>query len=501
MPDIIANLSLGLSVAVSPENLLYCLIGVFIGTLIGVLPGLGTSATLAMLLPFTFGLPPAGALIMLAGIYYGAQYGGSTTSILLRIPGEASAVMTAIDGHEMAKLGRAGAALAIAAISSFIAGTLATLLVGLIAMPLVGVALAFGSVEYFALMVFGVVLSISLSNGSVLKSLAMVSLGLLLSTVGSDIETAQHRLTFGMLEFSDGLEVVVIAMGLFGFAEVMRNVGAEEQRALVTKKISGLWLTGKEFMQSVPAIARGFGIGSLLGILPGAGAIMSSFTAYALEKRVAKNPERFGKGAIEGVAAPEAANNAAAQTGFVTLLALGIPGNIIMALMMGAMIMQGIQPGPRVMVEQPGLFWGLIVSMWIGNIMLLVLNLPLVGMWVKLLSVPYRLMFPAIVVFAAVGTYSISGSPLDVIMAAVFGLVGYFLVMHRFELPALMLGFVLGPLLENNLRRSLLIARGDLTVFATHPISAVMLSLSAVLVLLAVVPALRKRKEEVLKEA
>jgi putative tricarboxylic transport membrane protein len=501
MDAILANLSLGLSVAVSPENLLYCLIGVLLGTLIGVLPGLGASATLAMLLPFTFGLPSAGALIMLAGIYYGAQYGGSTTSILLRIPGESTSVMTAIDGHEMAKLGRAGAALAVAAIASFIAGTLATLLVGLIAMPLVSVALAFGSVEYFALMVFGVVLSISLSSGSLVKSLAMVSLGLLLSTVGSDIETAQHRLTFGMLEFSDGLEVVVIAMGLFGLAEVMRNVGAEEQRAFVTKKLTGLWLTAKDFKDSAGAITRGFGIGSLLGILPGAGAILASFTAYAVEKRVSRHPEEFGKGAIQGVAAPEAANNAAAQTGFVTLLALGIPGNIIMALMMGAMIMQGIAPGPRVMVEQPGLFWGLIVSMWVGNLMLLVLNLPLVGIWVKLLSVPYRLMFPSIVVFAAVGTYSIGGSPLDVIMAAVFGLVGYFLVMHRFDLPPLMLGFVLGPLLENNLRRSLLIARGDLSVFITHPISAAFLGLSVLMIVLAVVPALRRRKEEVLKEA
>ena len=444
-------------------NIMLCLIGALVGTLIGVLPGIGPLATIAMLLPITFGLPPVGALIMLAGIYYGAQYGGSTTSILINIPGESSAVVTTLDGHQMAKQGRAGPALAIAAIGSFFAGSVATVLVAALGAPLTSVALMFGPAEYFSLMVLGLVFAVVLAKGSVPKAIAMILLGLLLSTIGSDIETGQSRMAFDIPELADGIGFVVVAMGVFGFAEIMRNLEHTGSRDIVQAKVTGLMPTVADLKAAAPAIGRGTVLGSILGILPGGGAVIAAFAAYTFEKKMSKTPERFGKGAIEGVAAPESANNAAAQTSFIPLLTLGIPPNAVMALMVGAMTIHGIVPGPQVMTKQPELFWGLIASMWLGNLMLVIINLPLVGLWVTLLRVPYRMLFPAILIFCAIGVYSINNAPADVIMVSAFGLVGYWLMKHDFEPAPMLLGFVLGPLMEENLRRAMLIARGDPT--------------------------------------
>src|SRR5437868_5670527 len=474
MFDLFSNLALGFGVALSPINLLLCLIGALVGTLVGVLPGIGTIATVAMLLPITFGLPPVGALIMLAGIYYGAQYGGSTTSILVNIPGEASPVGTTLDGHQRAKQGRAGPALAIAAIGSFLAGCFSTVLVAALGAPLTSLALLFGPAEYFSLMVLGLIFAVVLAKGSILKAIAMVLMGLLLSTVGSDIETGQSRMAFDIPELADGIGFVTVAMGVFGYAEIMRNLEQTESRDLVQAKITGLWPTWKDFKDSAGAIGRGTILGSILGILPGGGAVIAAFAAYTFEKKIAKDPSRFGRGAIEGVAAPESANNAAAQTSFIPLLTLGIPPNAVMALMVGAMTIHGIVPGPQVMTKQPELFWGLIASMWIGNLMLIVINLPLVGVWVWLLRVPYRMLFPAILIFCSIGVYSINNAPADVLISAIFGVIGFWLVKHDFEPAPMLLGFVLGPLMEENLRRAMLIARGDATVFFTRPISAVL---------------------------
>src|SRR5664279_2111798 len=474
MFELFSNLALGFGVALTPINLLLCLIGALAGTLVGVLPGIGTIATVAMLLPITFGLPPVGALIMLAGIYYGAQYGGSTTSILVNIPGEATSVVTTLDGFQMAKQGRAGPALAIAAIGSFIAGCAATLLVAALGAPLTSVALMFGPAEYFSLMVLGMIFAVVLAKGSVVKAITMILTGLLLSMVGSDLETGAGRMIFGIAELSDGIGFANVAMGLFGFAEIIRNLEmSAESREIVNTKISGLMPTRQDLIDSSGAIARGTILGSLLGILPGGGAVVASFAAYTFEKRISKHPERFGRGAIQGVAAPEAANNAAAQTSFIPLLTLGIPPNAVMALMVGAMTIHGIVPGPQVMQKQPELVWGMIASMWIGNLMLIIINLPLVGIWVRLLRVPYRLMFPSIVIFCAIGIYSINNAPMDVVLAGIFGLLGYWLIKHDFEPAPLLLGMVLGPLMEENLRRALLISRGDATVFFTRPLSAI----------------------------
>jgi putative tricarboxylic transport membrane protein len=496
--DLLANLALGFSVAVTPTNLGLCLAGALIGTLIGVLPGLGPVATIAMLLPLTFGLPPIGALIMLAGIYYGAQYGGSTTSILVNIPGEASSVVTTLDGFQMARQGRAGAALAIAAIGSFFAGTVATLLVAALSAPLTTVALAFGAPEYFSLMVLGLAFAVVLSRGSVPKAVAAVLVGLVLSMVGSDLVSGVARMSFGIPELADGIGFVVIAMGVFGFAEIMRNLESPEQRGVIAAgKIAGLMPTRADLKRSAPAIGRGTLIGAILGILPGGGAVIASFAAYTLEKRVSRHPELLGTGVIEGVAAPESANNAAAQTSFVPLLTLGIPANAVMALMVGAMTIQGIIPGPQVMVRQPDLVWGLIASMWIGNLMLLVINLPLVGVWVSLLRVPYRLLFPAIVAICCIGGYSINNSSFDVVLTGLFGLAGYWLVKHDFEPAPMLLGLVLGPAMEENLRRAMVISSGDPTVFATRPISAGLLALTALLLVVAILPRIRKRRDEV----
>ncbi len=545
MSDLFANLALGFEVVFQtanwgvtafghtltipiPVNIIYCLIGALVGTLVGVLPGIGTVATVAMLLPITFGLQPVGALIMLAGIYYGAQYGGSTTSILVNIPGEATSVITTLDGFQMAKQGRAGPALAIAAIGSFAAGCVATVLIALLGAPLTKLALAFGPAEYFSLMVLGLVFAVVLAKGSLLKAIAMIVLGLLLSMVGSDVETGASRMAFSIPELADGLGFATVAMGLFGFAEIIRNLdhGAEEDRNLVQEKVTGLMPTKKDLAESAPAIARGTVLGSLLGILPGGGAVISSFASYTLEKKIAKDPSRFGRGAIEGVAGPESANNAAAQTSFIPLLTLGIPPNAVMALMVGAMTIHGIIPGPQVMANQPNLVWGMIVSMWIGNLMLLIINLPLVGVWVSLLRVPYRLLFPSIVVFCAIGIYSIGSAPTDVILAAVFGLVGYWLVKHDFEVAPLLLGMVLGPLMEDNLRRAMLIARGDASIYfwrcvapAGHSlpnstqkildfsdyakgcISPGLLLLSLILIVVAVLPAISRQRDVVFVES
>jgi putative tricarboxylic transport membrane protein len=483
-----------------PVNILLCFIGCLVGTLIGVLPGVGPIATITMLLPITFNLDPVGALIMLAGIYYGAQYGGSTTAILVNIPGEATSVVTAIDGHEMAKQGRAGAALGIAAIGSFFAGCVATIVIALLAAPLTTIALKFSPSEYFSLMLMGLIFAVVLARGSVLKALAMIFAGVFLSLVGTDIETGRERMTFGFRPLADGVEFAVLAMGIFGFAEVLRNLGAPEARDVATSRIGSLLPSREELKQSAAPIFRGTLIGSILGILPGNGAVLGPFAAYTLEKKIAKDPRRFGNGAIEGVAGPESANNAGAQTSFIPLLTLGVPPNAVMALMVGAMTIQGIVPGPQVMTKNADLFWGMIASMWVGNAMLLVINLPLIGMWVRLLKVPYRLMFPAILMFSSIGIYSVNNSPVDVIFTAVFALIGYSLIKLDFEPAPMLLGFVLGKLMEENLRRALLMSRGDLTTFVDKPISAALLAIAALVLVLAILPSMRKSREEVFTE-
>jgi putative tricarboxylic transport membrane protein len=501
MTDLLSNLALGFGVATSGMNLFLCLIGAIVGTLVGVLPGVGPLATIAMLLPITFGLPPVGALIMLAGIYYGAQYGGSTTSILVNIPGEASSVVTTLDGHQMARQGRAGPALAIAAIGSFFAGTVSTVLVAALGAPLTSVALMFGPAEYFSLMVLGLVFAVVLARGSVVKAVAMVMMGLLMSMVGSDIETGQSRMAFDVPELSDGIGFIVVAMGVFGFAEIMRNLEQESSRSIVHAKLTGLMPTWPDLKASSGAIMRGTVLGSILGILPGGGAVIAAFAAYTFEKKMAKDPSRFGRGAIEGVAAPESANNAAAQTSFIPLLTLGIPPNAVMALMVGAMTIHGIVPGPQVMTKQPDLFWGMIASMWLGNLMLVIINLPMVGVWVRLLRVPYRLLFPAIIIFCAIGVYSLNNAPFDAVMTALYGIIGYWLVKHDFEPAPMLLGFVLGPLMEENLRRAMLIARGDPSTFVTRPISGGLIAIAAFLLVLAVLPMIRSKRDEVFVES
>src|SRR5258707_2654682 len=500
MSDLLANLWMGFQVAANPYNVLFCLLGALVGTVVGVVPGIGTVATIAMLLPITFGLPPVGALIMLAGIYYGAQYGGSTTSILVNIPGEATSVITCLDGHQMARQGRAGPALSIAAIGSFFAGCVATVLVAALGAPLTSLALLFGPAEYFSLMCLGLIFAVVLAKGSVLKALTMILTGLLLSMIGSDLETGAERMTWGVPELSDGIGFVVVGMGMFGFGEILRNLENPGSREIVKATVTGLMPTLTDLKAPARAIGRGTVIGSLLGILPGGGAIIASFAAYTLEKRVSKNPSRFGRGAIEGVAAPESANNAAAQTSFIPLLTLGIPPNPVMALMVGAMTIHGIVPGPQVMTKQPELFWGMIASMWIGNLMLVVINLPMVGLWVSLLRGPYRLLYPSIIVFCCIGIYSLNNAPFDVSATAIYAVIGYFLVKHDFEPAPMILGFVLGPLMEENLRRAMLIARGDASVFVTRPISATLLAIATFMLVLALLPAIRGKRDEVFTE-
>ncbi|MBP8277363.1 MAG: tripartite tricarboxylate transporter permease [Propionivibrio sp.] len=495
------NLALGFQTSLSLINLWYAFLGAMLGTLIGVLPGLGPIATIAMLLPSMYALEPTSALIMLAGIFYGAQYGGSTTAILINVPGEASSVVTALDGYQMARRGRAGAALATAALSSFLAGTVGTLVVAAFAPPLTELAFEFGAPEYCALMFLGLIGAVVLASGSFVKALAMVVLGLLLGQINTDAITAVPRFSFDIPELTDGISFVVIAMGLFSFGEIIANLGKPPQhRDILVKRVSGLMPTAQDFREAAPAALRGTFLGCILGVLPGAGPILASFSSYTLEKKLAKNPGEFGKGAIQGVAAPEAANNAGAQTAFIPMLTLGIPTSAVMALMIGAMTLMGIQPGPQVMTNNPSLFWGLITSMWVGNLMLVILNLPLIGIWVKLLSVPYRFLFPAIMAFCAIGVYTLSNNTFDVYCAAAFAVIGFLFHKLGFEPAPLILGFILGPMMEENLRRALLMARGDWSIFVTRPIAAVMIGISVMLMIAIMLPAISRKRQEVFVE-
>jgi TctA family transporter len=495
----IDNLLLGFSVAATPVNLVFCFLGALIGTLIGVLPGLGPATTIVMLLPITYYLSPETALIMLAGIYYGAQYGGSTTAILIRLPGEASSVVTVLDGYAMAQKGRAGAALAVAALGSLFAGTVATLLIAIASPLLATVALKFGAAEYFSLMVFGLVGAVVLAQGDIFKALGMIALGLLLATVGSDISTGERRFTFDIPNLADGISFIPLVMGLCGIADVIANLEQRDGRPPVPK-LGSIWPSRQELKDSVKPVMRGTAVGSLLGLLPGGGAMLSSFAAYVLEMRVAKDPSRFGKGAIEGVAAPEAANNAGAQTAFIPMLTLGIPSNPVMAMMIGALLIQGITPGPRIMIEQAPLFWGLVASMWIGNLMLVIINLPLIGLWVALLRLRYRLLFPVIVLICSIGAFSLSNTSFDIFVMAVFGSVGYVFIKLDCNTTPLILAFVLGPFLEENFRRSLLLSDGNLTIFVERPISAILLVLSAILLVLVLLPQMRRTRKVAFQE-
>ena len=499
--ELLQNLAIGFGVALTPVNLGFAFIGAMVGTLIGVLPGIGPIATIAMLLPLTFHLEPISGLIMLAGIFYGAQYGGSTTAILVNLPGETSSVVTCIDGHQMARQGRAGAALAVAALGSFFAGCISTALIAGFAPPLARVGQSFGSPEYFSLMVLGLIAAVVLAHGSVVKAVAMIILGLLIGLVGTDGNTGGTRFTFGIRELTDGIDVATLAIGLFGVGEIITNLSQSEQsRSVITQKITRLWPTGDDFRRAWPAVLRGTALGSVLGVLPGGGATLSSFAAYALEKKSSKDPSRFGRGAVEGVAGPESANNAGAQTSFIPMLTLGIPGNAVMALMIGALMIHGIQPGPQIMAERPTLFWGMIASMWIGNLMLVIINLPLIGMWVQLLKVPYRFLYLSILLFCGIGVYTVNNSAAAVLLAAFFGIAGYVFYKLECEPAPLILGFVLGPLMEENLRRAMRISGGDAMIFVHRPISLGLLIAAVLLLLIVALPAIRSKREEVFQE-
>jgi putative tricarboxylic transport membrane protein len=501
--DLVTNLMTGFGVAFTPINLMYCFIGCLLGTLIGVLPGVGPVATIAMLLPATYALPPVAALIMLAGIYYGAQYGGSTTAILVNLPGESSSVVTTIDGYQMARQGRAGPALAAAGLGSFFAGCVGTLILAAFAGPLTEVAFKFGSAEYFSLMVLGLIGAVVLASGSLIKAIAMIVLGLLLGLIGTDVNSGVARFSFDIPELTDGIGFVVIAMGVFGYGEIISNLShSPEHREVFTGKVSGLFPTKEDFKRMLPAVLRGTALGSALGILPGGGALLAAFAAYTVEKKTKLQPGEvpFGKGNIRGVAAPESANNAGSQTSFIPLLTLGIPPNAVMALMVGAMTIHNIQPGPQVMTSNPQLFWGLIASMWLGNLMLVILNLPLIGIWIKLLTVPYRWLFPAIVLFCAIGVYSTNNNTFDVWMVAIFGFVGYSFIKLGCEPAPLLLGFILGPMMEEHLRRALLLSRGDWSVLVTRPLSASLLAAAALLVIIVALPSIKAKREEAFVE-
>jgi TctA family transporter len=499
--ELLNHLAIGFGVALTPANIGFAFLGAMVGTLIGVLPGIGPIATIAMLLPLTFHLEPISGLIMLAGIFYGAQYGGSTTAILVNLPGETSSVVTCIDGHQMARRGRAGAALAVAALGSFFAGCIATLLIATFAPPLAKVGQSFGAPEYFSLMVLGLIAAVVLAHGSVVKAVAMIILGLLIGLVGTDGQTGGTRFTFDIRELTDGIDVATLAIGVFGVGEIITNLARGDQsRSVVTEKITRLWPTREDFRLAWPAVLRGTALGSMLGVLPGGGATLSAFAAYALEKKSARDPSRFGKGAVEGVAGPESANNAGAQTSFIPMLTLGIPGNAVMALMIGALMIHGIQPGPQIMTERPTLFWGMVASMWLGNLMLVVINLPLIGMWVQLLKVPYRFLFLAILLFCAIGVYTVNNAPMAVLLAAFFGVAGYVFYKLECEPAPLILGFVLGPLMEENLRRAMRISGGDPMIFVNRPISLGLLIAAALLLVIVALPAIRSRREEVFQE-
>ncbi len=501
--ELIEHLSLGLQVAFTAQNLLYAFLGCLLGTLIGVLPGLGPVATIAMLLPTTYALPPTAALIMLAGIYYGAQYGGSTTAILVNLPGESSSVVTVIDGYQMARKGRAGPALASAALGSFFAGCVGTLVIAAFAPPLTEVAFKFGPAEYFSLMVLGLIGAVVMASGSLLKAITMILVGLAFGLVGTDVNSGVARYSFDIPELTDGISFVAIAMGIFGYGEIIANLSVPtHQREVFTDKVTGLMPAKEDFKRMFPAVLRGTAIGSALGILPGGGALLSAFAAYTIEKKSRLKPGEipFGQGNIRGVAGPESANNAGSQTSFIPLLTLGIPPNAVMALMVGAMTIHNIQPGPQVMTSNPELFWGLIASMWIGNLMLVVLNLPMIGLWIKLLSIPYKWLFPAIVLFCAIGVYSENNNTFEIWMVAIFGVLGY--VFHKLacEPAPLLLGLILGPMMEENLRRALLLSRGEWSVLVTRPLSASLLAVAAVLVIIVMLPAVSKKREEAFVE-
>ena len=500
--DLFSNLSIGFEAAFTLQNLAYAFLGCLLGTLIGVLPGVGPVATIAMLLPATYALPPVAALIMLAGIYYGSQYGGSTTAILINVPGESSSVVTAIDGYQMGRRGRAGAALAAAGLGSFFAGTVATMVIAAFAPPLTELAFKFGPAEYFSLMVLGLIGAVVLASGSLMKAIAMIILGLLLGQINTDVISGTPRYSFDIPELTDGIGFVVIAMGVFGFGEIIANLGKPaEHREVFTKDVKGLWPTKEDFKMAWPSVLRGTALGSILGVLPGGGALLSSFATYTMEKKLAGPKSQFGKGDIRGVAGPESANNAGAQTSFIPMLTLGIPPNPVMALLVGAMTIKGIQPGPQVMTSNPELFWGLIASMWIGNLMLIILNLPLIGIWIKLLTVPYRLLFPAIMTFCCIGLYTLNNNNFDVYMAAIFSLVGFVFYKLNCEAAPLLLGFILGPMMEENLRRALLLSRGDWTTFATRPLSAGLLIAAALMIVVVTLPSIKKKREEAFQEA
>ena len=491
---------LGFQQILTVPNIALCLAGTLIGTLIGVLPGLGPLATMSILLPITFGLDPLGALLMLAGVYYGSQYGGSTTAILVNLPGESASVVTCLDGHAMTRQGRAGEALFMAATGSFLAGSIATVIIA-VAAPAIGqFAQQFTSAEYAALLIFGLIAAVVIASGSVVEALAVVLIGIVLGFVGTDVNSGASRYTFGQMPLLDGLQFVPLALGFFGIPEIVSNLERPEQREVMTPKVGSIWPRWPQIRQAIPAMLRGTGLGSALGFLPGGGALLSAFVSYSVEKRVSGDPGRFGKGAVEGVAGPEAANNAGAQTSFIPLLTLGIPSNPVMAVMMGAMILHGIQPGPQVISRQPELFWGLVASMWMGNFFLLIINLPLIGIWVKLLAVPYRLLFPLIVVIACIGIYSVNYSAFDVFTAMIFGMIGYVFAKLKLQPAPLLLGFIVGPLLEENLRRAMVVAQGDASVFFTRPISGTMMVGAVVLLLLLLLPSIRRTRELALKE-
>ena len=500
--ELLNNLAIGFQTALSLQNLLYAFGGALLGTLIGVLPGLGPVATIAMLLPSIYALEPTPALIMLAGIYYGSQYGGSTTAILINVPGESASVVTAIDGYKMARKGRAGAALAAAGLGSFFAGTVATMVVAAFAPPLTELAFKFGPAEYFSLMVLGLIGAVVLASGSLIKAIAMILLGLLLGQINTDVISGVPRYSFDIPELTDGIGFVAIAMGVFGFGEIIMNLSRPaEQREVFTKDVKGLWPTKQDFKDAFPAVLRGTALGSILGTLPGGGALLSSFASYTLEKKSRGRPDEvpFGQGNIRGVAGPESANNAGAQTSFIPMLTLGIPPNAVMALMVGAMTIKGIQPGPQVMTSNPELFWGLIASMWVGNLMLIVLNLPLIGIWIKLLTVPYRFLFTAIMVFCCIGLYTLNNNNFDVYMAAIFAVIGYLFMKLGCEPAPLLLGFILGPMMEENLRRALLLSRGDWTTFVTRPLSASLLIAALLMVVIVSLPSIKAKREEAFK--
>jgi putative tricarboxylic transport membrane protein len=494
MMDVLNQLLVGFSVAFQPVNLFYCFLGCLIGTLVGVLPGLGPTAAMSLLLPATFHTPPVTAIIMLAGIYYGAMYGGSTTSILVNIPGEAASVMTCLDGYAMARQGRAGPALGISAFGSFIAGTLGLVGLSFLSPPLVSFALKFGPPEYFSLMCLGMVVLSFLTSASLIQSLMMACFGIIIGTVGTDTVSGSTRFTFGTMELMDGVGLVPLVMGLFGISEILLNLEKKMDREIFLTKVKGLFPTFQDWMQAKWAILRGTVIGFFLGILPGGGAVLSSFVSYAIEKKCSKTPEKFGTGLIEGVAAPEAANNSAAQASFIPLLTLGLPSNVVMAVLLGALIIHGVTPGPLLLSQRPDVFWGVVASMYLGNIMLLVLNLPLIGMWVQLLKVPYPLMMPMIIIFCLIGSYSLAGSTMDVLIMLFFGIVGYLMKKLNYEAPPLVLAFVLGPMLEYYLKSSLMLSHGSFMIFFSRPISAVCLCLTLVLLFLPLLKTIREKR-------